>query len=55
VAIVQQEPVLFTGTIMANICYGLEEKFEKMTDEEVLNLAVEACQNANAYEFIMDK
>jgi len=40
---------------MENICYGLEEKFETMPEEEVLKLATEACQNANAWEFIMDK
>jgi ATP-binding cassette subfamily B (MDR/TAP) protein 1 len=54
VAIVQQEPILFTGTIMENICYGLDEKFAKLTKEEIYENVVEACQNANAYEFIMD-
>ena len=55
VAIVQQEPILFTGTIMENICYGLEQEFEKLSDQEVLDQVSEACVNANAYDFIMDK
>jgi len=52
---VQQEPILFTGTIMENICYGLEGEFEKLSDQEILDQVSEACVNANAYDFIMDK
>ncbi|CDW80051.1 abc transporter b family protein [Stylonychia lemnae] len=49
VAIVQQEPVLFSGSIKENIGYGLPE--DQVT-EETLDWA---CKQANAYEFIHDK
>merc|ERR1712224_1037148 len=44
-AMVHQEPVLFSGTIMDNIRYGREEA----TDEE----NVEAAKAANAHDFIL--
>lgn len=49
IAIVSQEPVLFSGSIKENICYGLEPKEFK---DEMLD---EACRMANAYGFIHDK
>lgn len=49
VAIVSQEPVLFSGTIKDNISYGLEP--ENVTTE----MLDRACRQANAYEFIKDK
>jgi ATP-binding cassette subfamily B (MDR/TAP) protein 1 len=48
VAIVSQEPVLFSGTIRTNIAYG----FEKDATEEELD---RACKQANAYDFIHDR
>lgn len=48
VAIVSQEPILFSGSIKDNICYGLE--LNEVTKEQ-LDFA---CQQANAYEFIHD-
>lgn len=45
VSLVQQEPVLFTGTIQDNIIYG----YEQATKEEVEN----ACKMANIYNSIM--
>ena len=47
-AIVQQEPILFSGTIKENITYGLN--FE--ATEQDIELA---CKNANALTFIQDK
>ena len=47
-AIVQQEPVLFSGSIRENITYGLD--FEA-TEQEI----DEACRQANALNFVKDK
>lgn len=44
--LINQEPVLFSGSIMENIRYGKPEA----TDEEVY----QAARNANAYNFIQD-
>ena len=49
IAIVSQEPVLFSGSIIENITYGLEG--EHYTDETL----DDACRMANAYDFIHDK
>jgi ATP-binding cassette subfamily B (MDR/TAP) protein 1 len=47
-AIVQQEPVLFSGSIRENIAYGLKVP---PTEEEMDT----ACRQANALTFIQDK
>ncbi|VBB29841.1 unnamed protein product [Acanthocheilonema viteae] len=44
VGVVQQEPLLFTGTIKENIQLGNPD----LTDEEIIN----ACKTANAHDFI---
>lgn len=44
-AIVAQEPVLFSGTIKENITYGIEEE---LTEKDI----DDACHQANAYKFI---
>ena len=54
VAIVQQEPVLFSGTIGENITFGLDLGSE-LQDEDVTALMDEACKKAQAYDFIHDK
>jgi len=43
--LVQQEPALMGGTVLDNICYGLDEVSEKV--------AMEAAKLANAHSFIM--
>jgi ATP-binding cassette, subfamily B (MDR/TAP), member 1 len=43
--LVSQEPVLFNGTIQANIAYG---KLKEVTEEEIIRVAKEA----NAHEFV---
>ena len=47
-AIVQQEPILFSGSIRENIGYGLDHE---ATEAEL----DEACKNANALKFMKDK
>lgn len=46
VALVQQEPVLYQGSIRDNISLGLEQG--EPSDEEIIS----ACQQANVWEFI---
>ena len=53
IAIVQQEPILFSGTIGENIIYGLD--LGEKTDDEVIEMMDEATKSANAYDFIHDK
>ena len=53
IAIVQQEPVLFSGTIGENICYGLD--LEGKNQEEITALMDDACRQADAYDFIHDE
>jgi ATP-binding cassette subfamily B (MDR/TAP) protein 1 len=52
VAIVQQEPILFTDTIKNNITYGLD--LTDWSEKEVMERVNEACQKASALEFIND-
>lgn len=53
IAIVQQEPVLFSGSIRENITYGLE--LNGKSTKEIDAMMDDACQQANAYDFIHDK
>lgn len=53
VSIVQQEPVLFSGTIRENILYGLS--WEDVAEDEILRRMDEASTSANAYKFIKDE
>lgn len=51
-ALVDQEPVLFAGTVMDNIRHGLLQK-PNIVEEEILRRCYEAARDANAYDFIM--
>ncbi|KAL7274507.1 hypothetical protein RUND412_002589 [Rhizina undulata] len=51
VALVDQEPILFSGTIMDNIKHGLLHK-DGLSDEEATERCYQAAKDANAYDFI---
>lgn len=52
IGIVQQEPVLFSGTIKENIIYGWDCKL--LSEQEITDRLDEATRMANAYDFIHD-
>ena len=51
----QQEPILFSGTIRENILYGLDELVADKSKEEVDAMMDYATRGANAYDFIHDE
>ena len=53
ISLVQQEPVLFGGTIKENILYGLT--LDGKSADEIKERIDEACRQANAFNFIHDK
>ena len=53
VAIVQQEPILFSGSIRSNILYGVD--FGDMKKDQIQSRLETACRQANCLNFIMDK
>ena len=53
IRLVQQEPVLFSGTIFDNVAYGLlGTEHETATAEKKLQLVQDACKDAFAHEFV---
>ncbi len=50
ISLVQQEPVLFSGTIQENILYGFN--VAGRDDLEISQMMDEACKQSNAYDFI---
>ncbi len=53
IRVVQQEPVLFSGTIFDNVAFGLEgTQYADALYEQKLALVKAACQDAYAHEFI---
>ncbi len=52
-ALVQQEPLLFSCSIIDNICYGVD--FGDATEDEKFERVKEACRVANALSFIQDE
>ena len=49
----QQEPILFSGTVKENICYGLDT--ENISEEQLTMMLDDACRGANAYDFMHNK
>lgn len=53
IGLVQQEAMLFSGTVYDNVAYGLVgTTFEDLPKEDKLELVHEACKSAFAHEFI---
>ena len=52
IALVQQEPILFSKSIRENICYGVD--FTGLSEEQITDRLREACRQANALAFIED-
>jgi len=53
IRLVQQEPVLFSGTIFDNVAYGLlGTEHENASAEKKLQLVQDACKDAFAHEFV---
>ncbi len=54
VRLVQQEPVLFRGTIFENVSKGFVGLQLESSHDTQMELVQEACRASNAHEFIMD-
>lgn len=53
IGLVEQEPVLFTGSIFENVCLGLiGTPFESSPDSVKLSMVEQACKDSNAWAFI---
>lgn len=52
IALVQQDPVLYQGSIRENIALGLLDT-ESLTSRDMEDRIVDACKQANIYEFIV--
>lgn len=53
IAIVQQEPILFSGSVRENILYGVD--MQGLSEEQVTERLMSACKQANVLTFIEDK
>lgn len=53
IAIVQQEPVLFSGSIRENITYGID--LEEKDEDEIMAMLDDSTRQSNAYDFIHDE
>ncbi len=54
IRLVQQEPVLFSGTIYSNIAKGLVGAQTTLEPEKQRELIEEACKASNCHDFILD-
>lgn len=52
VGLIQQEPTLFQGSVFDNVAKGFTTAQQEMTSEEQVKLVKQACEDANAHEFI---
>ncbi|KKZ63523.1 hypothetical protein EMCG_02148 [[Emmonsia] crescens] len=53
IRLVQQEPVLFNGTVFQNVCHGLVgTETADMPESDKMEHVIEACKLANAHDFI---
>ena len=50
--LVQQEPILFQGTIFQNVAKGLVGEQQNLSEEAQMKLVQEACMASNAHDFI---
>ncbi|TKA76378.1 hypothetical protein B0A55_05265 [Friedmanniomyces simplex] len=51
--LVQQEPVLFQGTIFQNVAKGFVGEQQNLSIDAQMKLVQEACKSSNAHDFIM--
>jgi len=54
IRLVQQEPVLFKGTVFENVAKGFIGAQRDFPRQKQLELVQEACRQSNAHDFIMD-
>nr|POE66217.1 leptomycin b resistance protein pmd1 [Quercus suber] len=54
IRLVQQEPVLFRGTVFENIAKGFVGAQQNLSEQEQRKIVEEACKNSNAHEFIQN-
>ena len=54
IRLVQQEPVLFSGTVFENVAHGFLEKQRSLSWQERIELVKNACEASNAHEFIVE-
>ncbi|EAU32520.1 hypothetical protein ATEG_07136 [Aspergillus terreus NIH2624] len=54
ISLVQQEPVLFRGTVYENVLKGLNDEQRQLPADEQRKLVEEACKASFAHDFIMN-
>ena len=52
IRLVQQEPILFQGTVFQNVAKGLVDEQRNCSEEKQMELVQEACRASNAHDFI---
>ena len=54
IRLVQQEPVLFSGTVFQNVAKGFVGSQRDLPQEKKMELVEEACKSSNAHDFIQE-